>query len=253
MEGMMEKKVMHVLLVLILWSLILVLPTAAAPPKGSITITSPNGGENWVQAHNYDITWSYTGQPGSTVKIVLIDEVTIGGITLPKITTIANNVPIGGLRKGKGGIHYGSYKWFIPSNQRPRSTYKIGIQSESQPTIRDVSDRYFRIKYFPKITVTSPNGGESWEKGSQHQITWDYSGNPPTTATVHIVLLHYINGGGIVDYDISTKYPIGNNGKGTFLWNIGPNDPIGKSKILIFSGDADSDMSDGPFFITTIA
>ena len=35
----------------------------------SITVTSPDGGESWQQGTTQTIRWSYTGSPGSTVKI----------------------------------------------------------------------------------------------------------------------------------------------------------------------------------------
>ena len=54
---------------------------------------------------------------------------------------------------------------------------------------------YFSIVAVPAITVTSPNGGESWEVGSVHNITWtsagavgnvmiDYSTNNGSTWTI---------------------------------------------------------------------
>lgn len=40
----------------------------------------------------------------------------------------------------------------------------------------------------PTITVTSPNGGETWEQGSTHEITWKATGMP-STARVSIALV----------------------------------------------------------------
>ena len=39
------------------------------PPPASITVTAPNGGENWQQGSSPLIQWSYTGDVGSTVRI----------------------------------------------------------------------------------------------------------------------------------------------------------------------------------------
>jgi hypothetical protein len=36
------------------------------------------------------------------------------------------------------------------------------------------------------ITVTSPNGGESWQKGTSHNITWTSSGITTGTFTVRL-------------------------------------------------------------------
>jgi len=32
----------------------------------------PNGGENWIRGKAYTITWNYTGNPGTYVKIELL-------------------------------------------------------------------------------------------------------------------------------------------------------------------------------------
>jgi len=40
------------------------------PP--SITVMSPDGGDTWQRGTSQTITWSYTGSPGSMVKIVLL-------------------------------------------------------------------------------------------------------------------------------------------------------------------------------------
>ena len=44
-------------------------PTTSTP---SLTVTSPNGGETWQRNTSHTVTWSYTGSPGSTVKIVCL-------------------------------------------------------------------------------------------------------------------------------------------------------------------------------------
>ena len=38
----------------------------------TITVTSPNGGETWQRGTSHTVTWSYTGSPGSNVKITLL-------------------------------------------------------------------------------------------------------------------------------------------------------------------------------------
>ena len=54
------------------------------------------------------------------------------------------------------------------------SDFKVGIQSISQPGIKDVSDNYFTVTTGTtspaSITVTSPNGGEIWKRGNAYPI-----------------------------------------------------------------------------------
>jgi hypothetical protein len=66
----------------------------------------------------------------------------------------------------------------------------------------------------PSIRVTTPNGGQTWRRGSTQTITWDYSGSPGST--VKIVLLKAgVNVGTITD-----SSPIGSGGKGSYSWPI---------------------------------
>ena len=107
---------------------------ASTTTSPTITVTSPNSGELWYKYTWHDITWSYTGSPGSTAKIVLLK----GGTP---VGTIADNIPI-----GSGGK--GSYSWFVWTNLTSGSDYKVSILSKSQPAINDVSNVNFKI-YWP--------------------------------------------------------------------------------------------------------
>ena len=67
----------------------------------------------------------------------------------------------------------GSYNWDIPSAITPASDYTVKITSVSDPSLFDLSDAVFDITAASFITVTTPNGGESWQAGTQHNISWD--------------------------------------------------------------------------------
>ena len=150
-------------------------PNPTSPP--SITVTAPNGGETWQRGTTQTIKWSYTGSPGSAVKIVLL-----------KGTTEAGTI-IGSTSIGSGGT--GSYNWPMSAaaGMTTGSDFKVSVQSLSQSTIKDTSDNNFTITSAttPTITVMSPNGGETWQRGTTKTITWSYTGSPGST--VKIVLL----------------------------------------------------------------
>jgi PKD repeat protein len=99
----------------------------------SITVTSPNGMETWQRGTSHTITWDYTGNPGSTVKIVLMKA----GV---EVGTIKDNRSIGS--NGKG-----SYSWAVAlsGSGGTGSDYKVSVQSSPQPAIKDVSNNYFTI------------------------------------------------------------------------------------------------------------
>ena len=128
----------------------------------SITITSPNGGEQLEIGQTYNITWESTG----------VDKVMIE------------------LEKESQGWHLiysvlasqGYYSWTI-GDLTPASNYKINIWDTENTSINDKSDNYFSIVEEEKsITVVSPNGGEQWETGEIHTIKWISTGYGSNTS-----------------------------------------------------------------------
>jgi len=101
--------------------------SAELPP--SISVVTPNGGEIWPQGSTQTIAWSYTGSPGSVVRIELL----------------SNGKPISTLSAarsiGKDGA--GSYAWKIPLSRTPGDKYKIWLSTDKD--IIDVSDGNFTI------------------------------------------------------------------------------------------------------------
>ncbi len=81
---------------------------AAITPK--ITVLAPNGGEQWQAGTIQNITWKYQGDPGSKVKIELLQAGKVA-------TKIAAAVPVG--VDGNG-----FYDWQIPSSQTEAANYK---------------------------------------------------------------------------------------------------------------------------------
>jgi len=108
--------------------------------SSSITVTSPNGGESWQRGTTHTVSWSYTGSPGSTVKLVLLKA---GA----EVGTIIASTSI-----GSGGT--GSYTWPISSSGTTGSDYKVSVQSISQPTVTDSSNNYFALT--PATTTPTP-------------------------------------------------------------------------------------------------
>lgn len=146
----------------------------------SITVTSPNGGDNWIRGTTKTITWTKTGSPGAYVKIELLK----GGVVNRVISSSTSND--------------GSYSWYVPVTQTLGTDYKIRITSTSNSAYKDTSNNNFAIR---GINVNYPNGGENWARGTTKTITWSYSGSPG--ANVKIELLK----GGVVNRVISSSTP----------------------------------------------
>ena len=167
--------------------------------KGSIRLTSPNGGESVYIGGNYDITWVKHGSIGN----IKIEYSTDSGSTYPyTITTSTSSGP-------------GTYNW-TPIPDTPSTQCKIKLTCLADETVQDESDTNFRIKAV--LTLTAPNGGETWIVGNTEGITWTKSGTVP-----QVVLEYSTNGGIVYPYSIVTtsgdalSYPwqipdaIGNN------------------------------------------
>jgi hypothetical protein len=109
-----------------------IITSATSTP--SITVISPDGGESWARmmgTGKYLIQWSYTGNPGSTVKIELLD----GGV-LSKVLTSGTSI---------GSAGSGSYSWTISSDTELGTNYMIRVTSTSNSVYTDRSDANFSI------------------------------------------------------------------------------------------------------------
>ncbi len=202
--------------------------TIVGPPPPSITVTTPNGGESWTAGTTHPITWTYTGSPGTYVKIELYK-----GGTPNK--TIASSV----LTSNK------TYNWMIPSTQASGSDYTVKVTSTTNSAYTDTSDSAFTIvgPPAPTITVTSPNGGESWTAGTSHPITWAYTGSPGAYVKIELYK------GGTLNKTIAASVL---TSTGTYNWTCPSTQASGadyKVKITSTTNSSYTDMSDGTFTI----
>lgn len=107
-------------------------PSVVTPaPVATITVTSPNGGESWQAGTTQTIRWTYTGDPGSYVKIELLK----GGVVN---RTIASSTPVGTAGSG-------SFNWAIPATQTYGTDYKVRITSTTDALYTDTSNAVFTI------------------------------------------------------------------------------------------------------------
>ena len=127
-------------------------------PPGTLTIVSPNGAESWERSTLHNITWSSTGSPGTNVKL---EYSTNGGGAWTTIeATTAND---------------GTYEWTVPDDASTNCL--VRVTSTTYPKVTDTSDAAFTILH-SNLEITSPDGGESWERSTAHDITWASTGSP---------------------------------------------------------------------------
>jgi hypothetical protein len=76
----------------------------------------------------------------------------------------------------------GNYAWTVPASSSDSALIRVKAMDSSLNQGVDISDSLFSIHALvdttpPQVTVTSPNGGEQWEEGTTHSITWTATDN----------------------------------------------------------------------------
>ena len=200
----------------------------------SITVTSPNGGESWRRGTSHGITWNSTGLTGY-VRIELLKGSSV-------VRTISSSTSVAS----------GSRTWTISSSQATGTDYRIRITSTSSTSVSDVSNGYFSITSTStpptttppssSITVTSPNGGESWAAGASRNITWNSSN---VTGNVNIQLSR--NGGSTWTTIIS-----GTANDGSQSWTVsGAATTQARIRVVSANNSSISDSSNSNFTISS--
>ncbi len=174
---------------------------AIGKSNATVSLTSPNGGEQWTPGSLHNITWKagFTGN----VKIELLK----GGILN---TVIANSTS-----------NSGTYKWTISPTQIAGGDYKVRVSNIVNPTVNASSQNNFYIGRGGAVAqnsliLTSPMGGQNWQQGSTHTISWKSFGTP---GDLKIELFK----AGVLESTISANAV--NNG--TYSWTIPTTQTLG--------------------------
>ena len=116
-----------------------------------ITLTSPNGGQNYTGCSTQLVTY----QKGGTSSNIRLEHSSNNGSTWSTLTSNAGS---------------SSYNWKIPNVNS--TTNLLRVSDVNTSTTADTSDAVFTIIPNNDIIVLSPNGGESWEGGTTKNISW---------------------------------------------------------------------------------
>jgi hypothetical protein len=158
-------------------------------PSGSLAVTSPNGGETWRIGTRHNVTWTPAGTAEDSVRIELLRN---GNVC----RMVAQTAPGGGL-----------YAWTVAGCPSGFCDYTLRV-TRLDTGAADASDDEFCI-VMAGLTVTAPNGGETWFEGESHAITWTSTG--AVADTLAILLLR----DGAVCDTITTAAPTAN---GSYDW-----------------------------------
>lgn len=142
------------------------------PPPGTITLTAPLGGEVFPPGESVLITWSTTAPPSTPFWYAHIDASWDSGQTWSSVNNVYGN----------------SYFWnpgFQVCNVEHRRVRVTGYdtcgRSMGTSTGGDFSSQ---PPPEPSLTISSPNGGESFPFGAIAPITWSSTGSLGATVSI---------------------------------------------------------------------
>ncbi|MCK4825201.1 carboxypeptidase regulatory-like domain-containing protein, partial [bacterium] len=144
---------------------------AEAEVARSITVTSPKAGDVWKYGSTHNITWEATGAEYVHIDVVFREN----GHHAYTLFSSNDNI----------SASSGSVSWTIgetwTADQLSGECYiRVFLYpiAWTQGVDYDKSDIFTigETGEAKSITITSPNGGETWKSGEKHQITWDSVG-----------------------------------------------------------------------------
>ncbi len=198
--------------------------------------TDPHQYNNYKNSVDSEYSAEVSAVPWLDVEIEISGTVTLGGAPLP-------NVLMAGLPGGPVTDAAGVYQATVPAGWSGTVTPDLADHtfvpaSRTYTTLQeDQTAQNFAATFVgASITVTAPNGGESWPLGTTHDVTWSQSG---LSGTVTVDLYK----GGVFQKTLGTPEATA----GTMSWAIAGNEMTGTDfRVLIWQGSV-SDESDADF------
>ena len=148
----------------------------------SITVISPNGGENWVIGNTYIVRWNSSGISG-TVGIKLFQNGKSLGYIAQNVPntgsyswTIGSLIGVGPISAGdhyqiqvkKSGVAAGLSKGYFTI--KSEKDVSISLSNISKNISLNQSNR---PKIIREIKIFSPNNKSNWTEGNTYRISWE--------------------------------------------------------------------------------
>ena len=163
-------------------------------PTPTISVTAPNDGDSFVAGSMQTVSWitsptqnsgrfalwAVSTEPGAAHTWLGYRDVVAGQVDYD--ASVRLDLPAGSYRL-RVSYYYVLDTWVATS-------YSVGAFTITEPT--------------PTVSVTSPNGGESWARGSAHNLTWTVSS---ALTTGNFRLLLYDSSGAQVSQWLSPLIP----------------------------------------------
>lgn len=185
-----------------------------------VTVTSPNGGENWAIGSQRNITWTVDTTFVGNVHVQL-NRLYPSGTWTNLFTNVPNNTPV---------------NWTVtgPATEDAR----IRVVAVFDTSVSDISNADFSIST-PTLTVLFPNGGDTLFVGSSYMIRWS---RQLVTGTVEV----HINR----EFPTGNWEYINNSVSDSLLWEITqPSANIARIRVRSTMDTSISDVSNANFMI----
>ncbi len=166
--------------------------SAPVIPTGTLTLAFPQGGEMLYIGNSYNIAWTSEDFAGQIGVDVSIDS----GNTWATLST--DNDPSGTL------------EWMVPNAPTENAFVRVYDAGDQVPA--DTSGKFSLVEAPSEtLTVVYPNGGETFEAGQLHNITWSASSGFSGTVDLDVSY-----DGGATWNTIISNLPF----EGTFEWPV---------------------------------
>lgn len=189
----------------------------------SLVVTSPTLAEEYQIGKRLTINWTAANLTNLNIALSLD-----GGNSFTR--TIASNV----------SSSLGTYVWIIPTDVSSSNQAVVKLSSSSNAATFDLSDQFV----LKRLDITSPNGGEIWQTGTIHDITWN-------SGQIDNLDIYFSTNSGTNWTILANDYDdIANN---SYPWTI-PNNTTNEALLKLVDSDnpAISDSSSATFTISTI-
>jgi hypothetical protein len=156
----------------------------------------------------------------------------------------ANWLPV-----ASGEANDSTYAWTVPATPTAQALVRVTALDGAANSGNDVSDAVFTIadQTAPTVTVTAPNGGETWVEGETRAITWTAADNVAVTA----IDLHYSLDNGVNWLPLAAGEA--NDGSYDWLvWHAASTEALVRAVAHDAAANSGEDASDAVFTLRTL-
>jgi ELWxxDGT repeat protein len=195
----------------------------------AVTLTSPNGGENWGVGSTQQITWTHNLGAGSSVRLEISRN---GGSTWTTLAAAAPNT----------GDTTGSFEWTVAG--ATTTSARVRVSWLGSPSAADASNARFTLAS-PFVRVTAPNTSVRWDIGTARTIRWNHN-----LGRAGVVKIEISRNGGSTWSVIAPAIVNDAAGSGSYVFSVtGPSTTRARIRVTWTSQTGVTDRSDTNFTI----